>query len=88
MDIEKVKYVVECMLCENTTTVEAKFAVKPTFDALCCYAARNKNWATSYSIHGTFICCEACYPKAFDLSKGGQVGILRPEYEKLARKEK
>ena len=74
------------MLCPNTTEIDISNLWAQEFYYICEYAVRKRNWAMSYR-YGTFICCEECYPKAFDLSKGGQVGLLKEEYEKLRIKE-
>ncbi len=79
-------YVLRCMICPNTTTVDISNFANKEFYFICEYAARKRNWAMSYGIDGLFICCEGCYSKAFDLSKGGQVGFLKDEYKKFARK--
>ena len=79
-------YVLRCMLCQNTTVIDISNFQSKEFYYIADYAARKRNWASSYGAEGTFICCEECYPKAFDKSKGGEVGFLREEYKKYARK--
>ena len=79
-------YILRCMLCPNTTIIDISNFPNKEFYFICMWAAKMRNWAMSSGVDGHFICCEECYPKAFDLSKGGLVGFLRDEYKKYSRK--
>ena len=82
--IETKKQVVKCMLCDKTTTIET---LELDFYFLITMVAQEQNWAMSWNKDGGFVCCPGCYSTAFDLSQGGKVGFLRPEYNNLRRKK-
>ncbi len=64
---------IECMVCEQSVSTP-----KDSFRERVGFVVHWKDWAMSEGAHGLFLCCPDCYSKAFDLSKGGKVGFLRP----------
>ena len=80
---EEEEKVVKCQLCPATVTFSAPKAWD--YHTLVWVVSKEKNWAMSQSKEGIFVCCPDCYPRAFDRSKGGSVGFLRPKFKKLIK---
>lgn len=77
-------HLVECHICDAKIFIEF---VNITLHRFFLYEAAAKlGWVTSMGQNGIFICCEECYPKAFDTSVGN-VGRLKKEYHKYYIKE-
>jgi hypothetical protein len=74
--------IVKCMLCERTEKVPVNDWLLAVF-----MVVSRLEWAMSQNKDGVFVCCEACYPEAFDLSKGGSVGFLKEKYSHLRKHE-
>lgn len=72
---------VSCMVCDREIPTDARLS----FLQRASRAVRDHQWASSEGAHGFFLCCPTCYPAAFDLSKGGNVGFLRDGFRKFAR---
>jgi hypothetical protein len=66
------------MLCNNTKEIDYTDKYSAIHAIVVQY-----DWALSQNNDGMFVCCNKCYSKAFDLSKGGKVGLLRDEFNHL-----
>jgi hypothetical protein len=77
IDIELPPSEAVCMVCDQTVNVDV--SERALFVERAMAAARDHDWAMAEGVYGVFLCCHDCHPVAFDQSRGGNVGFLRPE---------